>query len=360
MKPTTMKALVLQENAHLVYEDVPFPEPFQSLRADGNPRGGKADILVKVAYAGICGSDIPRAFHGKAYHYPLVMGHEFSGVVEEAPAGSAFKAGARVVAFPLLPCGVCSACSVGDYALCADYDYYGSRRDGAFAEYLYMPEANLFPVPEGVSLRSAAMTEPCAVALHGVEKLDIRAGMSGLVLGGGPIGAMVAQWLMLKGCDPVFVADIDPKKLTLAANLGCVPIDSAAGNPGNQIRRLLGRDGVDCVVEAVGLPATFLQAINAVGRFGQVIFMGNMAGTLQVPENDVSRILRNEIRISGTWNSKVEPRGKDEWTTVLQFLDSRIHVAPLISHELPLSEGPAIFNNIFGKREWINKVIFAL
>ncbi len=355
-----MKALVLKENTILAHEDVPDPAPFQSCRADGSPRGGKADILVKVAFSGICGSDIPRAFHGKAYHYPLVMGHEFSGVVAEVPAASPYKAGDRVAAFPLIPCGVCAPCSVGDYAQCIDYDYYGSRRDGAFAEYVRMSAANLFPVPVGVSLHSAAMTEPCAVALHGVEKLSIRPGMSGLVLGGGPIGNMVAQWLKLIGCDPVYVVDIDPKKLRLAADLGCVPIDSSAGDPGDQVRRLSGNDGADCIVEAVGLPATFLQAVTAAGRFGQIVFMGNIAGTFQVPEKDFSRILRNEIRIFGTWNSKVEPRGKDEWTTVLQFLDTRIQVAPLISHELPLSEGPAIFAKIFGKREWINKVMFAV
>ena len=392
-----MKALVLKENALLSYEDIPTPEPAWSLRSGGNshaggnthaggnshagsnthagssapqvagvpnaggsPRGGPADILVRVAYSGICGSDIPRAFHGKAYHYPLVMGHEFSGTVAEVPADSPYAAGDRVVVFPLIPCGECSACATGDFAQCSDYDYYGSRRDGGFAEYVRVNRTNLFPVPPGVDLRSAAMTEPCAVALHGVEKFELRAGMSALVVGGGPIGSMVAQWLKLKGCDPVYVADIDPKKLRLAGDLGCVPIDSSTADPGDEVRRLSGSDGADCVVEAVGLPATFLQAIKAAGRFGQVVFMGNIQGTFQVPEKDFSAILRNELKIYGTWNSKVEPRGKDEWTRVLQFLDRCIHVAPLISHELPLSDGPGIFGRILGKKEWINKVMFAL
>lgn len=355
-----MKALVLKENALLSYGEVDDPAPFRSLRSDGRARGGEADVLVKVAYSGICGSDMPRAYQGKAYHYPLIMGHEFSGTVAEAPEGSPFAPGDAVAAFPLIPCGTCAPCSTGDYAQCADYDYYGSRRDGGFAEYVRMPAANLFPVPEGVSLRSAAMTEPCAVALHGVEKLSLRAGMSALVLGGGPIGNMVAQWLKLKGCDPVYVADIDVRKLALAEELGCVGLDSSACDPGDEVRRRCGGDGADCVVEAVGLPATFLQAVKAAGRFGQIVFMGNISGTFQVPEKDFSRILRNEIRISGTWNSKVEPRGKDEWSAVLAALDTRIRVAPLISHEVPLSEGAEAFDMIYRKREWINKVMFAI
>ena len=342
-----MKALVLRQNADLRYEDIDDPAT----------EAGR-DILVRVKHAGICGSDIPRGFHSKAYHYPLVMGHEFSGVVAEAPAGSAYPAGTRVVVFPLLPCYECAACKTGDYAQCARYDYYGSRRDGGFAEYVRVPAANLFKVPDRVDLLSASMTEPCAVALHGVEKLEIRAGMSALVIGGGPIGNMVAQWLRAKGCDRIHVADIDPAKRELAAGMGFRTIDSAALDPAEEVRRVEGSDGADCVVEACGLPITFLQAVKSAGRFGQIVFMGNIHGTFAVPEVDFSRILRNEIRISGTWNSKIEPRGKDEWTRVLQFLDDRIQVKPLISHRPPLAEGREIFERLDGKKEWFNKVVF--
>jgi len=343
-----MKALVLRENAVLDYSEIDKPDPCEG------------DILVKVAYSGICGSDIPRAFKGKAYHYPLVMGHEFSAVVEEAPAGSMYKKDSRVIVFPLIPCRKCAACATGDYAQCSDYDYYGSRRNGGFAEYVRVSEANLFPVPDRVSLRSAAMTEPCAVALHGVEKMAVRAGMSTLVLGGGPVGNMVAQWLRVKGCDRIYVADIDPVKLGLASDMGFIPVDSSKANLPEEIRRREKTDGVDCVVEAAGFPSTFLQAVQCAGRFAQIVFMGNIQGTFSVPEADFSRILRNEIRIAGTWNSKIEPRGKDEWTAVLQFLDDRIQVAPLISHEIPLSDGPAVFERMAGKKEWFNKVIFAV
>ncbi|GAB1483965.1 galactitol-1-phosphate 5-dehydrogenase [Treponema sp.] len=344
-----MKAFVLKANAELEYASVPDP-----IEEEGK------DILVEVKYSGICGSDIPRAYKSKAYHYPLIMGHEFSGVVKEAPTSSIYKSGSRVVVFPLLPCYACAACSTGDFAQCSDYDYYGSRRDGGFAEQVYVGEANLFAVPETVDLRSAAMTEPCAVALHGVEKLQVLAGMSALVFGGGPIGNMVAQWLRVKGCDHIYVADVDKAKLKIASDMGFIPIDSATVDPGEEVKRLEKSDGVDCVVEAVGLPQTFLQATQSAARFGQIVFMGNISGTFQVPEKDFSRILRNEIRITGTWNSKIVPRGKDEWTRVLQYLDRGIAVKALISHEVPLSQAAQTFDRVHGKKEWFNKVIFTI
>jgi L-iditol 2-dehydrogenase/galactitol-1-phosphate 5-dehydrogenase len=352
-----MKALVLKENAQLEYSTIEDPAmEAATLHAPAK------DVLVRVRYSGICGSDIPRAFHGKAYRYPLVMGHEFSGEVAQSPASSSFPAGTRVVVFPLLPCYECTACKTGDYAQCSHYDYYGSRRHGGFAQYVRVPEANLFKVPDNVDLLSASMTEPCAVALHGVEKLDIKAGMSALVIGAGPVGAMVAQWLRVKGCGRIYMADIDGAKRDIVARMGFIPIDSAKTDPALELRKLEGTgaatDGADCVVEAVGLPVTFLQAIQAAGRFGQVVFMGNINGTFSVPEADFSRILRNEIRISGTWNSRIEPRGKDEWTRVLQFLDDQVQVKPLISHQVPISEGAGTFNRIHQKLEWYNKVIF--
>ncbi len=333
-----MKALVLESPAQLAYREL------------GSPlRLSERDVLVRVKFSGICGSDIPRAFHGKAYHYPLVMGHEFSGIVAEAPADSEYAPGDRVVVYPLLPCGICGPCQTGDYAQCEHYDYYGSRRDGGFAEYVFVPEANLFRVPDRVDLLSAAMTEPCAVALHGVEKLRIQAGMSALVIGGGPIGLMVAQWLRVKGCGRIHVADVDERKLALARKLGFETVNSAS---------LVG--GADCVVEACGLPATFLQAIQCAGRFGQIVFMGNIQGTFSVPEEDFSRILRNEITIRGTWNSKVTPKGKDEWSRVLGYLDSEIDVKSLVSHTPTLAEGPEVFARMAGRVEWFNKVVFTL
>jgi L-iditol 2-dehydrogenase/galactitol-1-phosphate 5-dehydrogenase len=346
-----MEALVLEAQGRLVVQkDRPIPPD-----PDARPAA-----LVRVAAAGICGSDLPRAYDGKAYHYPLVMGHEFSGVVEEPATGGRFASGARVAVFPLIPKNVESdpACQTGDYAQAAEYDYFGSRRDGAFAQYLRIPEWNLLPVPDHVNLLHASMTEPAAVALHGIRKMRVGPGDDAAVFGAGPIGNLCAQWLRIAGASRVFVVDVDATKLALTGEMGLVPVDARAGDAVRAILDATGGAGVQRCVEAVGLPQTFLQATQVAARFGEVVFMGNIAGEFRVGEKDFSSILRRELTIYGTWNSKVTPAGTDDWTTVLRHLDRDLIVAPLITDRLPLSEGPRIFDDLRHRRGRHNKVIF--
>ena len=309
-----MKALVLHADKDLRYT-TEFPIP---PAPDERPAA-----LVRVAACGICGSDIPRGFAGKAYHYPLVMGHEFSGVVEEAAPGGQIKAGTRVAVFPLIPKNLDTdpACISGDYAQAREYDYYGSRRDGAFSEYLRVPEWNLFPVPDHANLLHASMTEPAAVALHGVRKLGIRKGDDAVVFGAGPIGNLAAQWLRILGCAKVFIVDIDSRKLELAARMGFLPVNPKDKDPVVQLLGATGGKGVRLSVEACGIPATFLQAVQSAQMFGEVLFMGNIAGEFKIGEKDFSNILRRELTIRGTWNSKVTPAGADDWSTVLKHMD---------------------------------------
>ncbi|MCK9412550.1 MAG: galactitol-1-phosphate 5-dehydrogenase [Prolixibacteraceae bacterium] len=344
-----MRALVLESNKSLNYQKVKMPTSVQD----------KA-VLVRVKASGICGSDIVRGFGGKAYHYPLIMGHEFAGTVEESVAGSKYKQGDRVTVFPLLPCKRCEACLTGDFAQCTNYDYYGSRRDGGFAEFVSVPEENLFALPDHVDLLHAAMTEPAAVALHGVRQVKVTIGSTAVVYGCGPIGNMTAQWLRIAGCATVIVVDIDQPKLDIARQMGFVTINSSDLDPVKTIYELTTGHGADIAVEAVGHPATFLNAVRSVGRMGQVVFMGNIQGKFEIGEVDFSNLLRKEIQIFGTWNSKITPEGIDDWSTVLKMMDKQLIVAPLISHTPDLSDGVEIFNAIANKQGSFNKVIFKI
>lgn len=342
-----MKALVLNRNKLLTYQEVKSPEHLKG-----------RNVLVRVKAAGICGSDIGRGFGGKAYHYPLIMGHEFSGIVEESFRGGKFKKNDRVAIFPLLPCKHCEACQTGDFAQCTNYDYFGSRRDGGFAEFVHVPEENLFTVPDHVQLLHAAMTEPAAVALHGVRQAKVDVGSTAVVYGCGPIGNMTAQWLRISGCSKVIVVDIDPLKLEIARQMGFIAINSLEVDPVEAVTELTSGRGTHIAVEAAGFPATFLNAIRSVGRMGQVVFMGNIHGTFEIGEKNFSNLLRKEIKIYGTWNSKITPEGIDDWSTVLMMMDKQLIVAPLISHMPDLSDGEDVFNAIVGKHGFFNKVIF--
>ena len=349
-----MQALVLESQGRLAVDaDHAVPDA-----PDDRPAA-----LVRVAACGVCGSDLPRAFDGKAYHYPLVMGHEFSGTVEEPVPGGSFKAGDRVAVFPLIPkdAETDPACQVGDHAQAAGYDYFGSRRDGGFAEYVRAPEWNLIAVPDDVPLLHAAMTEPAAVALHGVRRLSVQVGDDAAVFGGGPIGNLVAQWLRVAGCGRVFLVDVDPEKLALAERMGMVPVDGR-GDAVATIKAATGGEGVQRSVEAVGLPATFVQAVRVASRAGEVLFMGNISGEFRLGPDDFSSILRRELTIHGTWNSKVAPRGTDDWTTVLKQMRpgaaAPLSLDPMITDRLPLAEGPRVFGDLRERRGLHNKVLF--
>jgi L-iditol 2-dehydrogenase/galactitol-1-phosphate 5-dehydrogenase len=343
-----MKALVLESPGNFVlHADRPVPE-----------RGPAQDcVLVRVAACGICGSDIPRGFDpGGAYHYPLVLGHEFSAVVEED--GPGVTQGTRVAVFPLIPKPGQPGFDTGDFAQTTNYDYFGSRRDGGMQEFLRVPTANLFVIPDGVKLLHAACTEPAAVALHGVRKLRISAGDTGFVIGAGPIGNMAAQWLRIHGCARVLVADVDPRKLQLASGMGFEAINAADGDPVRQLFDLTGGVGAQRVIEACGLPVTFAQAIACAATFGEVVFLGNLHGEFRLEEKAFSSILRRELTLHGTWNSKVVPRGTDDWSTVLKYMDRGLQIAPLITDTPTLEEGPAIFSSIRERKASHNKVIF--
>jgi L-iditol 2-dehydrogenase len=343
-----MKALVLESPGKLVFQ-ADRPEP-----AD-DP--GEACVRVRVAACGICGSDIPRAFdEGGAYRYPLVLGHEFSGVVDED--GPGVRRGDRVAVFPLIPKPGQAAYETGDFAQTTNYDYFGSRRDGGMQEILRVPVRNLLPIPAAASLLHAACTEPAAVALHGVRKLRLTPGDTAVVIGGGPIGNLTAQWLRIGGCRRVLLVDVDPRKLEVAERMGFEPVDARAGDPVEQVKARTGGEGAQRVVEACGLPATFAQALACAAVFGEVVFMGNLHGEFRLGEKAFSSILRRELTLHGTWNSRIVPRGTDDWTTVLRYLDRELQIAPLLTDTPTLEEGPATFASIRERRAYHNKVVF--
>jgi L-iditol 2-dehydrogenase len=342
-----VKALVLERDKELAFRDVSEPV-----------RPSPEWALVKIAFSGICNSDLHRGFGGGAYRYPLIMGHEFSGTVLEAPIGSGFASGDAVTAFPLIPCRACPACRRGEHAQCSSYDYIGSRRDGAFAERVWVPAGNLFHVPPGVDLLHAALTEPCAVARHAASKADLPPDATVAVFGGGPIGNMAGQWLRLAGAARVFIVDVDDRKLALARSMGFEPLDAGAGDPVEALLRRTGGAGVDAALEAVGLPLTYRQVLAVVRHGGQSVLMGNIRGTLSLEEREVSSLLRREVTVRGTWNSRVAPEGANDWTEALARMGRGIDVVPLVSHVVPLAEGPAVFRRIIAGGEYFAKVVF--
>jgi L-iditol 2-dehydrogenase len=348
-----MHALVLHGLGDLRYEQVPRPTPQEG------------EALVRVAAAGVCGSDVPRVYVHGTYRFPLILGHELSGVIEHLEgspgphAAPDLRVGQPVVLVPLVPCRQCAYCQVGAYAQCTAYDYLGSRSDGGFAEVVRVPQANLLPLPEGVALLDAALTEPAAVALHAMRQGKVQPGDAVAILGTGPIGMILAQWASILGAGRVLLVDIDARKLSMARDLHLGEVFNARqGDPVTWVQELTQGRGADVVIEAAGTSVTLEQSLRAARPLGHVVIMGNPSSEVKLPQSTVSQILRKELTIRGTWNSSFASLPTNEWRVVLEMLSAgRLNLRPLITHQVPLGEGVAALEMMRDQREFYGRVV---
>ncbi len=244
--------------------------------------------------------------------------------------------------FPLLWCGRCASCELGSYVQCSDYDYYGSRRDGAFAEYVAVPTRNLIRIPDGVSSEAASMTEPAAVALHGLKRAGgPLVGETVVVFGAGPIGLMTAQWARVMGAAQVILFDLIPEKLAMAQRLGFeLAFDVRRVDPLEKVQELTGGYGAEVCIEAAGVPVTLNQAIAAARVGGRVVILGNPSADVTLPASLISQAMRRELDLLGTWNSSFSAQGNnDDWHAVLDALArGAIDLDSLVTHRVPLDQ----------------------
>ena len=328
---TEMNALVLHAVGDARFEKV------------RKPALTPGEVLLRVGFCGVCGSDVPRTFVKGTYHFPTVCGHEFAGTVEACGEGvEGYKPGDRVVVFPLLWCGRCASCELGSFVQCSDYDYYGSRRDGAFAQYVSVPPKNLIPVPDGVSMEAASMTEPAAVALHALKRAGGGfVGQTVVIFGAGPIGLMTAQWARMMGAGRIILFDLIPEKLAMANKLGFeLAVDARQCNPIEKINELTGGHGAEVCVEGAGVPVTLNQAISAARVGGRVVIMGNPSADVTLPAGLISQAMRRELDILGTWNSSFSAAGNnDDWRAVLAAAASgAVDLDSLVTHRVKLED----------------------
>jgi L-iditol 2-dehydrogenase len=345
-----MDALVLHGIDEQRFEKVSKPTP------------GANEVLVKIAYCGVCGSDIPRTYVHGTYNFPTICGHEFAGTIEVCgDEVNEYSPGERVAVFPLIWCGKCPACEEGKYVQCSDYDYLGSRSDGAFAEYVVAPKGNLLRVPDGVSLAEAAMTEPAAVALHAVKRAGGSfIGETVVVFGAGPIGLMAAQWAKVMGASQVVIFDVISGKLDVAMDLGFeLAYNVREHDPLEIINGLTNGKGADVVIEGAGVPPTFIQALKVVGRRGRVVVLGNPSGDVNIPEKLISQIMRREVNIYGCWNSEFSTSGNaDDWHPVLEAIrDKKLLLGPLITHKVELENACSALEMMNKQSEFFLKVL---
>lgn len=256
-----MKALVYTGKNQLEYMEVDKPEP------------EAGEVLIKTAYAGICGSDLSilKGLHPRATA-PLIMGHEFSGTVEAVGEGvTGINKGEKVTAEPLISCGKCHACRSGYSYVCQTLGLFGIDAPGAFAEYVVIPEDKVYKIPENVDLHTAALIEPLAVAVHAVRLSGQKISDKVLILGGGPIGIMTAITARKNGAAEVMISEVNPVRKRMAESHGFTVIDPSKENALERVNELTNGVGADIVYEASGAEPAIKSAPSLCRVKGRII-----------------------------------------------------------------------------------------
>ncbi len=322
------------------------------------PAPQRDEVLVHIRACGICGSDIQRVWEKGTYHFPTIPGHEFAGEVTAVGEGvSSDYVGRRVAVFPLLPCFSCPACQIGEYAQCAHYDYYGSRRDGGFAEYLCVKRWNLVEMPEAVSFEEAAMCEPTAVAVHALSQVGVSFGDNVAIYGAGTIGLLLAKIARNWGAEKVILVDIDARKLAFANQVGFpLTINSLESDAPAVVREMTGGNGSDVTIEGTGASVALDNCLKSARVFGRVVLMGNPLKEMTLSQKGYWEILRKQLTLRGTWNSGFNALHND-WEKAIAAMP-RLGLGELITHRYSLDECVKAFEMLRDRREFAVKAMF--
>lgn len=252
------------------------------------PRPHPGWVVLRVAAVGICGSELGGYLgHNELRKPPLVMGHEFSGIVEEVGEGvEGVEPGRLVTANPLVSCGSCRHCRSGNRQLCARRKIIGIDYPGAFAEWVAVPASAVYPVPDPVL---GALVEPFACALRAVRLAEVEVGDEALVIGAGIIGLMTAKALGLAGARRVIVADPNSRRREAARAWGASDLAETV---------LTGVSDLDVVVDAVGFGATRRDALGVLRRGGRLVWIGLHENETTLPGNGM---VRDEVTVRGSF-----------------------------------------------------------
>jgi 2-desacetyl-2-hydroxyethyl bacteriochlorophyllide A dehydrogenase len=333
MPDETMKALV--------YEG----PRMMNIRLQAIPQLSADEVLIRVEKAGICGSELSGYLgHNSLRKPPLIMGHEFSGVIARTGEGVlGFKQGDRVTANPLVTCGSCDYCRDGRAQLCPHRSLLGAHRPGAFAEFVAVPEKNVYRLDDHISMHEGAFTEPFACAVHICRLLHMSPTDRLLILGAGPIGLFTLQAAQVYGLRNIVVVDLNRDRLEIVSELGATAVANLQdlGDSSGA--------GFDAAVDAVGMSVTRQQCVNAVKPGGKVIFTGLHETDSSFPVNTA---IRSEIQMTGAF--AYSPK---DFEIALQWIrEGRVNLLPWVK-EAPLEEGGPCFEKLINGPGKIAKIL---
>jgi L-iditol 2-dehydrogenase len=322
----------------LVYEG-PWQMPLRQIEA---PAPGPTDVVVAVQAVGVCGSDV-HGFMGTTGRRkpPIVMGHEFSGVITEVGAQiTDRRAGQRVVVHPLQTCGSCPACRAGRPNICVNRKGLGISMDGAYAEAVRVPQQMLYTLPDEMSWEQGALVEPLAVAMHAVNLTPIALMDTLVIIGAGTIGLLALICARRRGAGTIIVTDRSPHRLETARRFGAdVVVNIAEQDPLAAVQEHTDGLGAHAVIEAVGATPAVKQSLAVVCNGGQITWIGNSAPEVEI---NMQQIVTRERTVRGAYCFDQEFGRSIELIRRTDAFDFR----QLIEVVAPLEEGPQLVHDL--------------
>jgi 2-desacetyl-2-hydroxyethyl bacteriochlorophyllide A dehydrogenase len=316
-----------------------------NIRIQAIPKLAPNEVLIHVNKVGICGSELSGYLgHNSLRKPPLVMGHEFSGIIARTGEGvSRFTEGDRVTANPLVTCGSCNYCREGRAQLCLHRSLLGAHRPGAFAEYVAVPETNVYLLQDHLSMEEGAFAEPFACAVHVCRLLQLAPMDKLLILGAGPIGLFVLQAAHVFGLREIVVVDLNQERLAIASELGARVVTNL------QELGYSSEIAFHAAVDAVGMAITRQQCVNAVRPGGKVIFTGLHEADSILPINTA---IRNEIQMTGSFAYSPQ-----DFEIALQWIqEGFVNLLPWVE-QAPLQDGGKCFEKLLNGPGKVAKIL---
>lgn len=338
METKMMQAYIIEKERQGVVKAQPIPEP------------GESEVLIKVMAAGLCGTD-SHIYMGEYYSsFPLIPGHEFSGVIAKVGKGvKRFREGQRVVADPNIFCEKCCFCKENRQNFCQDFAAIGVTLDGAFAEYVVAPEASVFPIAQ-MSFTDGVLVEPLACVIYGQMRARPQLGDSVLIFGAGPIGLLHLQLAKRNGAAFVAVVDLKEDRLALAKRLGA---DYTFLNK-PELEQELAKEfpfGFNLVIDSTGVPAVVEKALSFVKNSGKLLIFG-VCPTDSKINLDPYDIYKRDLEIIGSFALK------KTFQPAINMIESKlIDVSAVIGEEITITQLPTQMNKFIEGKTFMKTII---
>ncbi|UCH10317.1 MAG: alcohol dehydrogenase catalytic domain-containing protein [Fidelibacterota bacterium] len=317
-----MRQAVMTEPGRIEFREVREPIP------------GPGEILLRIQQIGICGSDI-HVNHGKHpfTSYPVIQGHEFSGVVEAVGEGiTHIRSGTKCTARPQIVCGECGPCLRGDYNICDVLKVEGFQASGCAQDLFITTVSKIVPLPDSMSYEQGALVEPTAVAVHATARSGELTGRSGVVRGSGPIGNLIAQLARCGGAAPILIRDPSDFRLDVARQCGVAAIsNSGTESMAEASKRILGDGGFDIAFEAAGVEAALDDAVTGIRKGGTMVVVGVFDAK---PRVDMSVVGDRELNLVGTLMYKHE-----DYEKAVELIEQGdVITEPLVTRHFPFEQ----------------------